>query len=110
MNTKIMYLYRDASNYKKYSEEVVAGELDSDQERQIKESLFEGEFFLPAQVGLPDSNRFYGTDDDHPWFELCECVPTTQEATAEVSAVQLVQNFVATRENWDILKYSDYLG
>ena len=42
LNTKIMYLYRDASNYKKYSEEVVAGELDSDQERQIKESLFEG--------------------------------------------------------------------
>lgn len=31
VNTKIMYLYRDGSNYKKYSEEVVSGRLDSDQ-------------------------------------------------------------------------------
>ena len=69
-NTLIEYLYRDGSNYKKYSEAVVSGTLDEKEVLEIWECLEYGELFLPAQVGLPDDNRYSGTEDDHPWFEL----------------------------------------
>ncbi|MBP3585213.1 MAG: hypothetical protein J6J59_05960 [Peptococcaceae bacterium] len=70
LNTKIEYLYRDASNYKIYNECVVKGILTAEQREEIVDCLSEGEYFIPSQVGLPEKRFDDWTEDDHPWFEL----------------------------------------
>ena len=57
VNTKISYLYRDADNYKMRHEVVIAGSMSEEQEKAIEDSLDEGVYFIPSQVGLPD-DRF----------------------------------------------------
>lgn len=103
MNTQICYLYRDASNYKMHNECVVAGELTQEQIAQIMGCCDSGEFFIPAQVGLPE-RRFddIAPEDDHCWFELSAdgFTPTAKPATVEVSARRLVENFAAAKEHW----------
>ena len=41
MNTKIEYLYRDASNYKKINQVIVSGTFDEAQKESIRDCLFE---------------------------------------------------------------------
>ena len=53
MNTKISYLYRDAGNYKRYNECIIAGALSAKQIRAILDCCDMGEYFIPRQVGLP---------------------------------------------------------
>ncbi len=69
-NTKIKYLYRDASNYKQPNEAVLAGEFKEEDLETIK-SVQDCEYFIPEQVGLhltrPDDDI---TEDDHCWAEL----------------------------------------
>lgn len=71
MNTKISYLYRDADNYKRYNECIVAGTLSANQICTILDCCDMGEYFIPGQVGLPE-RRFDPHDPqaDHCWFEL----------------------------------------
>lgn len=54
MNTKIEYLYRDASNYKKINQVIVSGTFDEAQKESIQDCLSEGEYFIPRQVGFPE--------------------------------------------------------
>ena len=70
MNTKIYYLYRDASNYKVLNHCVVKGLLTEEQKDIILSSLYEEEYFIPHKVGMPEK-RFDKWDDelDHIWFE-----------------------------------------
>ena len=77
-----------------HNECVVAGELTQEQIAQIMGCCDSGEFFIPAQVGLPE--------DDHCWFELSAdgFTPTAKPATVEVSARRLVENFAAAKEHW----------
>ena len=103
MNTQIRYLYRDASNYKVKNECVVTGTFTQEQIAQIMGCCDSGEFFIPAQVGLPE-RRFddIAPEDDHCWFELSAdgFTPTAKPATVEVSARRLVENFAAAKEHW----------
>ena len=68
MNTKISYLYRDADNYKRYNECIVAGTLSANQICTILDCCDMGEYFIPGQVGLPE-RRFdpYDPQADHGW-------------------------------------------
>lgn len=103
MNTEITYLYRDASNYKQLTTVVVVGEITPAQVDEIVACLFEGEYFVPSLVGLPE-NRFESwTEDDHPWFELCkeDFASTERPATIELTADQLVEKFRAAKERWN---------
>ena len=55
MNTKISYLYRDASNYKVGNTAVVAGEIsEKDQKYIFGHCLDDDEWFIPHKVGLPE--------------------------------------------------------
>ena len=65
MNTKITYLYRDASNYKVWNEQVLKGTITDDQIRIICGCLLDGEFFIPFKVGLPEDRFASWTVDDH---------------------------------------------
>lgn len=71
MNTKIVYLYRDADNYKCLNEAVLEGEFDPRDLDMIASLMTGGEYFVPEQVGLhlnrPD-DKF--TLADHAWAEL----------------------------------------
>lgn len=70
MNTKMYYLYRDASNYKKSNEVVLEGEFTEEDVDRIMATLQDGMYFIPENVGL-DCERFVDwTEDDHPYCEL----------------------------------------
>lgn len=95
-NTRVDYLYRDGSNYKMHSSEIVSGAITPEQVEQIKNSLIDGEYFYPADVGLPE-NRFESTYEGDPdWFEMnCEgnFAKTTEPPTVNITVEQLVENF-----------------
>ena len=100
VNTAIRYLYRDADNYKVRHEVVIAGGMSEEQEQAIEDSLDEGVYFIPAQVGLPD-NRFGSvTEADHPWFEWEGAEPTAAHPTLHITAEELTAKFVGVANGW----------
>ena len=111
MNTRIEYLYRDADNYKVPNEAVVKGAASEEQIRSILDSLYEGEFFIPAAVGLPEE-RFSDWDDqsDHPFFELCEndFSPTDDIPNCDISINDLMSAFVGMKDRWEEYAVTHY--
>lgn len=102
VNTKITYLYRDASNYKKWNECIVKGRMTGPQVREILSCCNDGMYFIPSQVGLPEEKFPDTTEDDHCWFELDEgsFQMTQQPATEEVTVEGIVEAFRESRDNW----------
>ena len=100
VNTKISYLYRDADNYKMRHEVVIAGGMSEEQEKAIEDSLDEGVYFIPSQVGLPDDRFGSVTEADHPWFEWVGVEPTANRPTLHVTAEELTAKFVDAANGW----------
>jgi len=81
-NIKFCYLYRDASNYKKYGSVVFSNSESVDLialETFIRARLIEETWFYNHQWQVPDLH--FGTWDnelDHTWHEY-ECVEYTDE-------------------------------
>lgn len=108
MNTKIYYLYRDASNYKILNEVVVEGTLTDEQKKTILSCLEDGEYFIPRFVGLPEKTFVdigfrYDEQDDHPYFELTaeDIINTEDEATECITTDELVDAFVRAQSMWE---------
>lgn len=105
-NTRIDYLYRDASNYKKPNMAILSGSMSGEQQRMILDCLDEGEYFIPHLVRLPEI-RFdsYSMEDDHPWFELHKGAfsETAEPPTVSASAEELVKAFQARKDCWQQL-------
>lgn len=103
MNTKIEYLYRDASNYKKINQVIVSGTFDEIQKESIQNCLSEGEYFIPRQVGFPEIRFDKLTEDDHCWFELSieNFSVTSLPAEIQMSVEDVVNAFLAAKDNWD---------
>ena len=107
MNTRICYLYRDASNYKQHHEIVVEGELCFD---DLKPFLIDGIFFIPHDVGLPELQKNFAAqgfafpdEDDHVWHELEACEPTEDDPTLDICADELRERFRSAHAGgWDI--------
>lgn len=108
-NTRIDFLYRDASNYKVYNTCVVKGALSEEQIETImrhtidyNEKTGEG-WFIPSLVGL-DGERFSDeTEDDHEFFELSRnsFSLTDDEPNAIPTANELVHSFLdAWSDGW----------
>ena len=66
-NSKIYYLYRDASNYKVYHEVTIYGTLTLD---ELSPYFYDHQFFIPSKVGFEDLQAQPLTFDDHIWHEL----------------------------------------
>ena len=113
MNTKFLYLYRDANNYKRHNECIISGALTAKQIRTIRDCCVTGEYFIPIQVGLPE-RRFarYDPEADHCWFELDEASfeETTEPTTIALTAAELVRRFEASRDNWHDEGYTSEMG
>lgn len=102
-NTRVSYLYRDASNYKSWNEVILAGTLTKEQVRTIMSLCDSGEYFIPSQVGLPEVRFSDISEDDHVWFELAEegFQMTTAKPTELITAEELYQNFLSVNGKWD---------
>jgi hypothetical protein len=116
MNTRIHYMYRDASNYKKHTDIVVAGVITFD---QIKDFLQDDEFFIAGDVGLSDLQTQWGdegykfsTEDDHVFSELSEedFEPTEDAPTVGITAGELLANFVRIGGKWDVAAAMGRMG
>jgi hypothetical protein len=106
-NTAISYLYRDADNYKAVGGVTFAGAITEAGKKLINSSLYEGECFIPEQIGLPalqevllslDSSADLDQEQeiDHPWHELTRIKisdPSTP-ATESMDINQFVALFV----------------
>jgi len=70
-NHYLRFQYRDSDNYKQHGSFELTGPLTDEQAMLIVDTLDQGEYFIPEQVGaspLPYSTS--GTDADHPWHEF----------------------------------------
>lgn len=79
MNTKLWYMYRDASNYKEHDFVILSGEFTPEQ----REYLEQVEEFIPMEVGLESLQERLGEfgEDDHVFHEISELEPTDEEPT-----------------------------
>ena len=107
MSTRVNYLYRDADNYKQYNTAVLKGEPAAGMAEEIMRCLHHGEWFIPRQVGLPEE-RFPDspTEADHCWFEWNGLDADTEEPTIDLTIEQLIENFRASRQAWDDVRYA----
>lgn len=101
-NTRVHYLYRDASNYKKPNSVVVTGLFSEEQIQMIISCLNEGQWFVPHKVGFPEEKFEEETEDDHPWFELyaCDFEETSESPQLEKTPDEIVQLFLQAKDNW----------
>ena len=90
MNTRINYLYRDASNYKQFGEVVVEGPMERS---QLGPLLKDQEFFIPSKVGMADLQPDMRTEDDHIWHEIEGLTRTSERPSLDITAEQLLQRF-----------------
>lgn len=99
MNTRFEYRYRDGEGYKKFGEVVIKGEFTLE---QLRPHLYEGDFFVPSEVGLEDLQDIPYQDYDHVWHELDSAEPTADEPTVGLTAEELVSRFrAAGAVGWD---------
>jgi hypothetical protein len=117
-NTRIDYVYADASNYKVWGREVLEGTLTAEEKAEIIHVCESGEFFIASQVGLPDLqhqmwNEHRMNDDDHVFHRLAlgDFTVVDTGPTIDLTAAQLLANFrmVASRQEttgtmtgWDV--------
>lgn len=97
-NTKILYIYRDADNYKQTASIVIPGAISLDQTTAIIDTLDCGQDFVPSGVGLPDlqEQMVNGWDDtsDHPYHELEQIGLTHQQPTdTSITPADLLRRF-----------------
>lgn len=98
-NTRIDYMYRDASNYKEHLSFVLDGAMSLQEATRLCRFLGgDGDDFLPLMVGLEAAD--WSSDggggrykDDHPWHELTRIEPTDAEGEGVT-----VQQFLAAME------------
>lgn len=99
-NTAIYYQYRDASNYKVLNSIIVPGVFSKEQEERIWNSLLDMEYFLPQILGFP-YEKYTGSDDDHPYFELLSFERTTHASTIAMDPKSIVQQFEKYASHWE---------
>ena len=112
MNTRILYMYRDAGNNKVYGDVVIHGTFTESQLEWINSLLsrFPENGFLPDKVGLPGlqenflAGSSYDSELDHDWHELEGVEVTGDEPSLKLSAKEVVQHFSSIeKEGWDQL-------
>ena len=107
-NTRINYLYRDASNYKVPNNVVIKGILSKKEIELILDSLNEEEYFIPEQVGFPAERFGDITEDDHCWMELTKEDFTLSMATPtiDLTSAEVIERFRKAKDNWQDVLYA----
>ena len=109
-NIRMIYLYRDASNYKQHGEVILSNETHLAVEKidtQIHSLMSDGLFFIAQQVQLEECFFAVVNEDDHPWHEYVSVEATTDPTFDPVPEQKRdVTNFLkeldrAHRSGWD---------
>lgn len=107
MNSRFLYLYRDAGNWKNYGEVVFDGASTESLKERLVATLATDDLFIAEQVRVPDLSFEDWPDeaDDHFWHEFFAFEETGDAATDEHG--RSIQNFVeeceaAAREGWRV--------
>lgn len=114
VNTRIDYLYRDASNYKLYGSVIIPREITRQQIQEIMKYClpFDGETrqFIPELVGFPKLEFDCPNEDDHLFCEIRpeSFSPTDQEPTLCVSPKDLVEKFQIASQSATMKFYSEW--
>ena len=116
MNTRMTYLYRDASNYKQGNEVVLAGTITEEQKKIIAKALFDFDvrhqigYFIPAQIGLPEVRFEEVTENDYCFFELCmnkDFSETGYVPTVEMTVEDVTRAIAkAGNDGWDYVRFA----
>jgi hypothetical protein len=86
---ELEYRYCDGNNYKTWGRVILNGAISI---HQLQPHLYEGEFFLPGLVGLPELTPEIATEYDHPWHTLGG-VEKTSNNESLIAAGELVARF-----------------
>lgn len=96
-NTRIKYMYRDASNYKFVGDFIVQGELSA---TDIEKYLHDSEFFIPHEVGLDHLLNLPMNQDDH-YLHTFEEFQMTLETKCICTASEFVERMkAANSKGW----------
>lgn len=91
MNSRITYLYRDASNYKFWGSFVVSGMIHF---HDIKPYLFDREYFIPDKVGLDSLAPERKNEDDHDLHEF-HLIERIEDNDTDISATEFLNRLAA---------------
>ena len=99
-NIKFNYLYRDAGNYKQFSDVVFTNKGSKslqEIELAIRKNLIEGEFFIPEKWNIPRlSFENYSPELDHDYHEF-ESVEVTDENPTENTDIAVFLNVISDK-------------
>ena len=100
-NTRLNYLYRDASNWKCSQNVVLPGVMTDETFLALTECCEDSEeMFIPEQVGLPLIRDWETTKDDHPYCELVDFELVHDYPTTDITIVKLLVAFRKAKDNW----------
>ena len=90
MNTIVHYMYRDAANYKIHCKEIVKGELDEIDRKDLFENYEEAiEFFYPEKIGFKAptfvSEGYRPYEDDPDSHEIVDFELTDERPTVDLT-------------------------
>lgn len=93
---EVLYLYRDAGNYKIYDKRVLpcSGQYTIDEmERRLRDVLIDKEYFLPRALGISQLDfGYYDAELDHDWLEFIGLCRTDQEVDTDLDFFSFVDN------------------
>ena len=109
MKVEFTYMYRDASNHKRYNTVYLEGDMPDgiDSAAQYEKAIFDetdGGNFIATQVGL-DTVFLFDSDpmeDDHWWHEVFSIEETDEVPFAECSPKEMLERFrKANKAGWN---------
>ncbi len=112
MNTRLDYMYRNASNYSRVGSVVFEGATSAQLVQRFSRALESSEFFIADQVRVPELFFEDNLDpnDDHCWHELAAFESTDDGSTDEFA--RTIESFVveceaASHAGWRIFDPAD---
>jgi hypothetical protein len=93
---KIIYLYRDAANYKFWGEFCVSGQISL---ADLRPYLLDSEYFVPQKIGIPSLVPQCQNDDDHTLHEIDSMAPC-ENSPCVATADELIARFRKVNGNW----------
>ena len=100
-NTRLNYMYRDASNWKCPQDVVLPGVMTDEVFLELTACCEDGnEMFIPEQVGLDLIRDWETTEDDHPYCELVDFELVHNRPTTDMTIDDLLEAFRKAKDNW----------
>ena len=97
LNTKVTYMYRDASNYKFWGTFILLGQFDLS---DVESHLFDGEFSIPHEVGLEHLLNIPMNQDDH-YLHTIQEVERCEDINVVCSSSEMIERFrEASEKGW----------